>query len=117
MGSKWAEPKHSPDWTDVFRTMRAIEELHSVTVFVTMTAGVFDGPSGCTTIAARRVTPMGEASVLGEPVIVLSGDWPCLDHTDYVCCVYSALLSLDFQLSAKLWKQLSLSLTDEAARA
>lgn len=110
MATKWGASKNKPDWTDVFQTMAAIERLHSVALFVTMTAGTFDGPSGCTTIAARNVSPMGEASVLGEPVIVLSGDWPCQDHTDFASCVYAALLTLDGQLSAKLWEQLKLPL-------
>jgi hypothetical protein len=116
MGTKWRDTKNSPDWTDVFATLRAIEQLHSVAVFITLTTAVYDGPSGFTTIAARRVTPMGEASVLGEPVIVLSGEWPCQDHTDYASCVYSALLTLDGQLSRKLWDQLSLPFTAEEAR-
>lgn len=114
MGTKWREQQSAPDWTDIFTTLRAIEQLHSVTVFVTLTAGVFDGPNGFTTVAARRVTPMGEASVLGEPVIVLSGEWPCKDHASYVACLYSALLSLDSALSRKLWKQLQLPFTADA---
>lgn len=111
MGTKWHEPKNSPDWTDIFTLMKAIEGLHSVTVFVTLTSGVFDGPSGYTTICARRTAPHGEASVLGEPVIVSSGEWPCPNHKEYAACLYGALLDMDSMLSRKLWDQLSLPFT------
>lgn len=111
MGNKWREPSHSPDWTDIFTLMKAIEDLHSVTVFVTMTAGVFDGPTGFTTMCAQKTAKRGEASVLGEPVIVLCGEWPCPHHRDYVACLYAALLDLDSKLSAKLWEQLDMPFT------
>jgi len=113
MGSKWREPKNTPDWTDTFTIMRAIEGLHSVTVFVTLTAGTYDGPTGYTTICAQRTAKQGEASVLGEPVLVLSGEWPCPNHKEYVACLYAALLELDSKLSSKLWAQLELPFTAE----
>lgn len=92
--------------------VRAIEELHSVTVFITLTAAITNGPGGFTTVCARHEAKRGQASVLGEPVIVLSGEWPCKDHKDYASCVYASLYELDSQLSAKLWHQLSLALPD-----
>jgi hypothetical protein len=113
MRAKWREPKNSPDWTDIFTTMRAIEQLHSVTVFITMTAGVYDGPSGFTTLAARKEEKLGEASVLGAPVIVSSGEWPCRTHKDFAACLYAALLEMDAQLSSKLWKQMQMPFTAE----
>lgn len=108
MGTKWRGSLNSPDWTDIFITMRAIEVLHSVTLFVTMTAGVYEGPSGYTTLFAQRTEKVGEASVLGEPAIVSSGEWPCPSHKDYAACLYAALLEMDSQLSSKLWTQLQL---------
>jgi len=111
MGTKWREPKNSPDWTDVFTLMRAIEGLHSVTVFITLTAGTYDGVTGYTTIFAQHTAPMGEASVLGEPVAVLAGEWPCPQHKDYVACLYSALMEMDSKLSSKMWKQATLPFT------
>jgi len=112
-GTKWRETKNSPDWTDVFTVMKAIEGLHSVTVMITLTAGVFDGPTGFTTICARHTAEVGSASVLGEPVLVSCGEWPCPHHRDYVSCLYSALLDLDSQLSTKVWEQMKLPFTAE----
>lgn len=116
MGSKWREPKNSPDWTDIFTLMRAIEALHSVTCFVTMTSAVFDGPAGFITIACHKTAPIGEASVLGEPCLVSSGEWPCPDHSDLPSCLYGALLSCDGMLSTNLWHQLELPFTAETPR-
>lgn len=111
MGTKWRDAQNKPDWTDIFTVMRAIEGLHSVTVFVTLTAGVFDGPSGFITIFAQHTSAMGEASVLGEPVMCSCGEWPCKDHKDFATCLYGALLELDSQLSSKLWAQSTLPFT------
>jgi len=110
-GSKWREPNHSPDWTDIFAVIRAMEALHSVTVFVTLSSAVFDGPAGYTTIAAHKTAKSGEASVLGEPAIISSGEWPCPHHRDYVACLYAALLEMDGVLSEKVWEQLNLPFT------
>ncbi len=112
-GTKWRESKNSPDWTDIFTLMRAIEGLHSVTVFITLSSSIFDGPSGFTTIAAHKTARQGEASVLGEPAIISSGEWPCPNHRDYAACVYAALLELDGVISKKLWEQINLPFTAE----
>lgn len=113
MSTKWREPQSGPDWTDIFTTIHAMEALHSVTVFITMTAGVFDGPSGYITLAARKEDKVGEASVLGAPVIVSCGEWPCPNHKDFAACLYAALLEMDGQLSSKLWQQMQLPFTGE----
>jgi len=110
-GTKWREPRNSPDWTDIFSLIRALEELHSVVVFVTLSTAVFEGPGGYTTIAAHKVATKGSASVLGEPAIISSGDWPCPHHSDYAACLYAALLEMDSVLSQKLWEQLNLPFT------
>ena len=115
MGVKWGETKSSPDWTDVFTTMKAIEDLHGVQLMVTLTAGIFDGPAGFTTIAAMKVAKRGEASVLGEPVLALCGEWPCPTHRDYVACLYAALLSIDSRLGSKLWEQMQMPFTADGA--
>jgi len=112
-GTKWREPNFTPDWTDIFGVMMAMEAMHSVTVLITFSCAVYDGPGGFTTIAARKTLPIGEASVLGEPVIVSCGEWPCPHHKDYVACLYAALLEMDGKLSAKLWEQLELPFTAE----
>lgn len=111
MGTSWRNPQNAPDWTDIFTVIRAIEALHSVTLFVTLTAGTFDGPSGYTTVCARNTSEVGKASVLGEPVFILSGEWPCPHHKDYAACLYAALLEMDSQLSSKLWKQATMPFT------
>jgi len=112
-GSRWREPNHSPDWTDIFAVIRAMEALHSVTVFVTLSSAVFDGPAGFTTIAVHRTAKSGEASVLGEPAIISSGEWPCPHHRGYAACLYAALLEMDGMLSLKVWEQLNLPFTAE----
>jgi len=112
-GSRWREPNHSPDCTDIFAVIRALEQLHSVTVFVTLSPAVYDGPGGYTTISAYKTAKHGEASVLGEPAIISSGEWPCPQHKDYAACLYSALLAMDGQLSSKMWEQINLPFTAE----
>jgi hypothetical protein len=112
-GTKWREPKSMPDWTDIAGLLRAIETLHCVTVMVTLTPGIFEGPSMYTTIAAFHAAKVGEASVLGEPCLVLCGEWPCPDHKDYCACLMSALYTLDSKLSSKLWEQIKLPFTAE----
>jgi hypothetical protein len=113
MGTKWRNSHNSPDWTDIFTLMRGIEALHSVTVFVTLTAGTYDGVTGYTTIFAHHTAKSGEASVLGEPVAILAGEWPCPHHRDYVSCLYSALMEMDSKLSAEVWKQSTMPFTAE----
>lgn len=111
MGSKWVASSPGPDWTDVMITMKAIEVLHSVSLALTITPTAFDGPSGFITLSARKVTPHGEASVLGEPIITSCGEWPCRDHKELTACVYAALLTFDYQLSSKVWEQKKLAFT------
>jgi len=112
-GSKWREPNHSPDWTDIFSVIRAMEAMHSVTVFITLSSAVYDGSGGFTTISAHKMSRVGEASVLGEPAIISSGEWPCPHHRDYAACLYAALLEMDGLLSRKLWEQIQLPFTAE----
>jgi len=113
MGSKWREPQLTPDWTDVAMLMKAIEALHGVMLFITTSAGVFDGPASITTVAAFKCDQRGEASVLGSPVLALSGEWPCPQHKDWYACVMSALYSMDTELGRKLWGQSKLPFTVE----
>lgn len=89
--------------------MKAIETLHSVMVTITLGAGVFDGPSTFTTIAACRVPK--QASVLGEAVLALSAEWPCKEHRRLEDCIFAGLYQLDAALSKKLWEQLPLPFT------
>lgn len=116
-GTKWREPKNSPDWIDIFSLLRAVEGCHSVVVTVTLSAAVLDGPAGFTTVTAFKVQERGDASVLGVPALALAGEWPCPEHRDYASCLYSALLELDGRLSTKLWEQLNLPFTAEVTGA
>lgn len=112
MGAKkWAASHDGPDWTDVLVTMKAIEDFHSVSVTFTLVPGLFAGPAGMLTIAARSVSR--DASVLGSVVLAISGEWPCRDHTHLEHCVYAGLLTIDTTLSRKVWEQNQLPLTAE----
>lgn len=103
--SKWREPQYSPDWTDVMLAIKAVEELHQVILIVSMSTGVFQGPSGYTTLSAFKEEKRGTASILGSPILALSGEWPCKDHKDFYACLLSAVYSMDSALSSKVWKQ------------
>jgi hypothetical protein len=112
---KWQGSQNKPDWTDVFVMMRAVEAMHGVVVTLCLTPGAFDGPSGFTTLAAYHVPQ--EASVMGQPVIAMSGEYPCHAHKDLVSCVYAGLYELDTLLGRKLWKQMQLPFTGEGPSA
>lgn len=91
--------------------MKALEELHSVSVVMALCPGAFNGPSGMLTISARKVGL--DASVLGSYVAALSGEYPCKEHKSLEACVFAGLYHLDHELSAKVWKQLPLPGTGE----
>lgn len=116
MGAKsWEKQQNAPDWTDIFCLMKAIESLHSVVVTLTLSSTVFEGPLGIAVLTAYHVPE--EASVLGQPILAMSGEYPCPEHKDLVSCVFAALYSLDAALTKKLWKQSQLPFTAEAPRA
>jgi len=107
MGAKqWRVVSDGPDWTDVLITMKVIENCHSVLVGFTLVTGVYGGPAGMLTVSARSVSQ--DASVLGSYTAAISGEWPCPDHKDLATCVYAGLLSLDMELSKKVWDQKTL---------
>lgn len=99
----WQELPSGPDWTDVILLMKALENLHSVLVTITIGATVHDGPGGYTCIAALHQPE--EASVLGQPIVALSAEWPCREHKELVGCLFAGLYELDSMLSKKLWDQ------------
>ena len=107
---RWRDASSGPDWTDVLITMKAIENCHSVLVGFTLVTGAYDGPAGMLTVSARSVSQ--DASVLGSYTAAISGQWPCPDHKDLVTCVYAGLLSLDMELSKKVWNQKTLPLAE-----
>lgn len=108
MGAKsWEKSVSGPDWTDVLITMKAIEDFHSVSVTLTLVPGVFSGPAGMLTIAARSVSR--DASIMGSVVLAMSGEWPCKDHKELEACVYAGLLTIDATLSRKVWEQKTLA--------
>ena len=108
MGARsWEKQPNGPDWTDVLITMKAIEEFHSVSVTLTLVPGVFGGPAGMLTIAARSVSR--DASVMGSVVLAMSGEWPCKTHKHLEACVYAGLLTIDHTLSSKVWEQKTLA--------
>jgi hypothetical protein len=108
---QWDKASNGPDWTDIAVTMRAIEQLHDVTLTIALVCGVFEGPALYVTISAFKGGK--DASVLGTPVICLSGEYPCKDHREIEGCLYAALLEMDFALTKKLWNQLDLPFTAE----
>lgn len=116
MGAKsWEKPQNRPDWTDIFCLMKAIESLHSVVVTMSMCSTVFDGPLGMITLTAFHVPK--EASVLGQPILGMSGEYPCQEHRDLESCVFAALYLLDSRLTEKLWQQSQLPFTADLPRA
>jgi len=113
--TRWPEPQSKPDWTDVVVMMRAIEGLHNVVITLCLTPGGFDGPAAFTTLAAYHVPE--EASVLGQAILAMSGEYPCLVHEDLATCVYAGLYQMDAELSKKLWEQVQVPFTREEPSA
>jgi len=107
----WQGSQSTPDWTDVVCLMKAVESLHHVVVTLCVTPGAFDGPSAYTTLAAYHVPE--EASVLGQAVLAMSGEFPCPEHKDLATCVFSGLYRMDELLGRKLWQQSNLPFTPE----
>lgn len=103
----WQELPSGPDWMDVYYMMQAIESLHGCMVVITLGLAALGGPGGSTTIAAIR-TPK-EASVLGQQVLAISGEWPCRDHKDLCACVFAGLYELDAEITKNWWEQKTLA--------
>jgi hypothetical protein len=103
VANQWQNSLNGPDWTDVLVFMKAIENLHSVSVVISIVPTVYDGPSGMLTISARQLGK--DASVLGSYVAALSGEWPCREHANMTDCIFAGLYQIDHQLSVKVWKQ------------
>lgn len=101
-----------PSFVDIFTTIKEIEKWHHVVIFVTLSAGAFNGPCGFATISAMRTAEIGEASVLGEPILALSGEWPCNRHNDLQGCLYAGLLEVDHLLTGKVWEQKIIPFTE-----
>jgi hypothetical protein len=112
MGSKqWQKSQNGPDWMDIRTTMEAIGLLHRVNVVLTLTPGAHTGSPF--TWHFTCVAMDTDASVMGQCVVDLSGEWPCKDHADLSHCLYAGLLSLDYSLSSKVWQQNKLPFTAE----
>jgi hypothetical protein len=52
-------------------------------------------------------------SVMGAPVVDLSGEWPCPDHKQVEHCLFAGLMKMDDVLTKKLWHQNKLPFTAE----
>lgn len=104
MGAKpWRASSDGPDWTDIAVCLREIGTTHGVVLALAILASPFEGCSLRWTIAATGMPR--EASVLGNPVTALSGEWPCKDHAQLTHCVYAGCLRMDAVLTEKLAKQ------------
>ena len=116
MGAKqWRGSQSKPDWTDVIVMMRALEGMHHIVITWCLTPGGYDGPSAYSTLAAYHVPQ--EASVMGQAILAMSGEYPCHVHEDLASCVYAGLYEMDAQLSKEVWKQMRLPFTEEGPSA
>ena len=113
--SKWPVSQSKPDWTDIIALMKAIEKMHDVLVTLCVTPGGFVGPQGYITFSAYHVP--GEASVLGQAILAMSGEFPCPVHGDLATCAFAGLYQFDEELCAKLWQQSKLPFTQEGPSA
>lgn len=112
MGDKsWRASSNGPDWTDIISVMNAIEKLHLVAVTVALHCSAHEYPTMIWHIAGVEVGR--DASVMGAPILALSGEWPCKDHAQVTACLYAGLLRFDHLLSHKLWEQNKLPFTAE----
>jgi hypothetical protein len=100
MGDKaWRASSDGPDWMDVISTLKAVEGLHGVTV----TIGLHSVP-GYGLVSMWHLTAVQadrDASVLGNSVMDLSGEYPCKDHSRVEHCLYAGLLRLDHELTKR----------------
>lgn len=104
MGSKqWEKNQPGPDWTDVSTLMSAIETMHGVGLFLTLSAGDTSGALfeyNCLVFRSGK-----GASVVGNPALGLSGAWPCVEHRTLEACIFSGLYKIDALISEHLYKQ------------
>ena len=113
--NQWPKSQNKPDWTDVIVMMRALETLHNVVITWCLTPGGYAGPSAFSTLAAYHVPQ--EASVMGQAILAMSGEFPCKEHADLASCVYAGLYQMDSALSSKLWYQMQVPFTPEGPSA
>lgn len=115
MGNKkWDASRNSPDWTDVMALCKAIESLHGVSVALVLQSGVFSGPAVEWSILCLHQG--GDANVMGQAVLGLSGEWPCPEHATLEACLFGGLYTADSKLSSELWQQSKLPFTEQLLR-
>jgi len=88
----------------------ALNELHAVQCSITLKPGSSLGGSVLWTLAA--LDQPQEASVLGQRVWAMSGEWPCPEHRELTFCLFAGLFELDQQLIKEKWKNLPLPGTE-----
>lgn len=93
---------------DVTALMAAINLMHRVSVSVLLMSGDTSGASMRVGITVARVGE--DASVMGVPVLALSGEFPCKEHTTLQACVFAGLYRIDSEISRQLYKQSELEI-------
>lgn len=83
--------------------MAAIDLMHRTKCYVVLSSGDTSGGSLQTDLLV--VDPGGGASVMGTPLLGLSGAYPCKEHLTLQACVFAGLYKLDGEISRRLYKQ------------
>lgn len=102
-GKEWRASSTGPDWTDIARTLRELERLHTVWVSVRILNAGLRHSNGLRIVCSAFTNVLGTTQDTG--VVSLMVEWPNLSNATLEGAVYSLLIQLDHKLSEKLWEQ------------
>lgn len=105
----WERQSIGPDWTDIRRTLRSLEQLHECEVTLLMSP---DGPHEGTGIVVRALALSAKPrNGLKQAELSVSLTWPNASNRLMESAVYRLLMQLDHELLTKWWAQAELTPT------
>jgi len=100
---QWRASSTGPDWTDIARTLRELERLHTVWISLRILSAGLRNSNGLRIVVSAFTNVLGANQDTG--VVSLLVEWPNLSNATLEGAAYSLLIQLDHKLSEKLWEQ------------
>ena len=101
----WRNVVPGPDWMDLSRRVKEIEDAHRVELLFTISfGGSLDQPAFAYNFIAIA---SGQPDLEGQWVQGVRGDWPCKDHSTLEGCLHDALYHLDYCIG-RTYEQMNL---------
>ncbi len=104
----WRNAVPGPDWMDISRRVKEIEDAHRVELLFTMS---FDGSSLQPRFVYNFIAvATGPGDLDGALMQGMRGEWPCRDHATLEACLHDCLYHLDYAIGRTyeqqtLWAQ------------